>query len=534
MKRMAMSLAVLLAVASFGFGNAKTPQSRTQGISAGKTAGISLPKSMDRTRTEEPPEVVTIKISGESAGNKRYPGVAENLRGDRLVIFRGADNNYWFSYCKNKGSWTSPAAIPGQPTLNDHTSVDVAADSTDRFHCIWEKPDSCSVYGSFLDGQWTTPFKMALLGEYDMGVSIAVRSNDQVIAANGQILFRPLTKDVVFYFMDKGATNFTLKNMTHDEEGSCQPSIAVDSANHIWLSYKGELSMTSTSLDILLVEYNENNEYVNYWVLSDEDGWCFWPQTAVNEDGKVMSTWTHTQTSNYWSRLYDPATKKMSERVSVGIGIPVNPWAMFYSKLVAHGKDFYMAGMDPGRNLHLMKYDEETSRWNEVAKISDRGVEYFDVYSGYDKILVAWGTQEPGEIFLTTVGVAPEVRIQPAANLEVEKRVERGFFHGFTLNALTWEANPLNTERGITIAAQRVYRKLRTENADRWTRLVELAATARGYEDQNIPAGSDYVYAVTCVDDKGTESPIADEGQGAASAAAGAPKRPINTGRKIR
>jgi len=98
--------------------------------------------------------------------------------------------------------------------------------------------------------------------------------------------------------------------------------------------------------------------------------------------------------------------------------------------------------------------------------------------------------------------------IRSVANLKVEKRVERGFFHGYILNALTWEANPENTEMGLAISAQRVYRKARTEDNSKWARIAEPAGSILKYEDRNVPSDSDYVYAVTCVDDKGNESAI--------------------------
>jgi hypothetical protein len=92
------------------------------------------------------------------------------------------------------------------------------------------------------------------------------------------------------------------------------------------------------------------------------------------------------------------------------------------------------------------------------------------------------------------------------ANLRVENRIERGFFRGYYLNALTWEANPDNAD--LTISAQRVYRKGRTEADSAWTRIAELSGTVLNYEDRNLSKNSDFVYAVTCLDADGNESPV--------------------------
>jgi hypothetical protein len=101
------------------------------------------------------------------------------------------------------------------------------------------------------------------------------------------------------------------------------------------------------------------------------------------------------------------------------------------------------------------------------------------------------------------------IRIKSVANLQVEKRVERGYFSGYTLNVLTWEANPQNAAMGLAVSAQRVYRKARTEDNTKWARIAaNLPGTVLRYEDNNVPKDSDYVYAVTCVDDKGNESAV--------------------------
>ena len=818
MKRTAILLAVLMIVPYIAFGNEQTARPRTRTnpiIETQKFLGISAgaEETADR-RTQATADVKTIKISDNRAGNKRFPGVCENAKGDRLVIYRGPNNLYWYSFARKEASWSAPKVIPDQPKLKAYTCTDVEVDSTGRFHCVWEEPNAANVYASFLDGHWTKPFKLDMVGKYNMGTSLAVRSNDQVIIANGQsIRAGYLTKDIFFYFKDKDDSKFTSKNVTNDTDASAMPVIAVDANDHIWMAIKDEVTVSTPEiLDTCLFQFDQNNDFVDWKILSEEKGWCFWPQIAVNSEGKIMATWAHVQSNNCWSRIYDPNTKTLGGIKSVGIGIPRRPWCTFWSKLAAHGKDFYLAAMDSGRLLHLMKFNEEASRWERVADISSGPVYYFDLYSGYDKMLIAWDNYgDPSNIYLTTVAVTPAgprlskisgkvqqdskgvsgvtltglpgnpttdrsgnysaevengwtgtvipnksgyrflpssreyvnvtsaqegqdykaigfskisgkvqqdskgvsgvtltglpgnpttdrsgiystdvengwmgtvipnksgyrflpssreyinvtsaqaeqnyraikqfnltitatsggttapqpatypkdmnsrvtvrgnpdsnyrfdkwtgdasgssnpmtltidrdktiranfikqfnltitatsggtttpppatypydlnssvtvtaipdlnyrfdkwevdgvasgsvnpmtlpidksktiranfIRIKSAANLKVEKRVERGFFSGYTLNALTWEANPENAEMGLTVSAQRVYRKARAEDKTKWARIVELTGTVLKYDDRNVPSDSDYVYAVTCVDDMGNESAI--------------------------
>ena len=224
-----------------------------------------------------------------------------------------------------------------------------------------------------------------------------------------------------------------------------------------------------------------------------------------------MTEWATSTYGQYLSRFYDPATKTLGSIVPLNIGLCQKPWHMFFSRLVAHGKDFYAAAMSSDRFLRLLKFDQTTSQWNQVAQVSDQAVEMFGLYSGYDKMLVAWNTwSEPSNVFLTTVEVDPfsKSRIKSVSNLRVEKRVERGFFHGYFLNALTWVANPDNVQMGVTVSAQRVYRKAWAEDNSKWTRIDEISGTVLRYDDRHVTSYSDYVYAVTCVDDKGKESSV--------------------------
>jgi len=605
--------------------------------------------------------IKTIKISDNRAGNKRFPGVCENAQGDRLVIYRGPNILYWYSFARKDASWSAPAVIPNQPALKSYNCTDVEADSTGRFHCLWEDPGTAVVYASFLNGKWATPVKMSLPGKHDMGMSIAVRSNDEVIVADADFVRSPSnSKDIFLFFKGKNDSLFKSKNITNDRESSTMPAVAVDPNDHVWVALKSDLDLHDTALITNLYHFDRNNSLIDSETLSVKSGWNFWPHIAANSEGKVMVSWVRSQNADHFTSLYNPETRKWGSIVKVGIGAPMKPWCTFWSKLAAHGKDFYLAAMNSGRYLRLMKFNEKTQRWANVATISDDPVYYFDLYSGNDQMLIAWdNANDPSNVYLTTVDVpalgpstsrisgtvrkdssglsgvtmtglpgnpatdtsgeysadvehgwggtvrpqksgysfsplsitysnitsdqtgqdyaaieqfvltiqstlggtttpppgsyshdpnsrvtvtanpdpnyqfanwtgdasgsgnpitltidrdktikANFIQIRSVANLKVEKRVERGFFNGYTLNVLTWEANPENTELGLVISAQRVYRKARTEGNSKWARIAELAGSILRYEDRNVPSDSDYVYAVTCVDNKGNESAI--------------------------
>jgi len=578
--RRAVLLLTLMAVVVIAAGMAISASSGTAGTTSSQVV--------------QAPLIETFKLTADASGNWRHPGVAEDSKGNRLVIFRGpSGDRYWYAYCKKGGSWSSPALIPNQPSLTNSLYADIAVDSTDRFHCLWEKTNEAPVYGSFRDGEgWSGVQKLPLTGRYDLVDAIAVRSTDEVLAVDTRVIGS--SKDIWLHTKKKDQAQFSApKNLTNDWEGSTQGWLAVDSKDHIWVVHKSDYPYnpdpTQDILVIYLSHWDQNNnpvtiDPVEIWqFVSETWGWSFLPQVAVNSEDKVMTAWAFALGANdYVSRLYNPSTKTLGPIIPVNIGLTRNPWHTFYLRLAAHGKDFYLAVIDSARILYLYRFDEMTSKWIRVAQVSDRSVEQFDLYSGYDRMLVAWSSwEDPTDVYLTAVEVNPLIPptkhltiqagsggttdpapgtythrtgssvtitaipnfpfeftswsgdvtgsttsitvildadktvkanfrylIQPAVNVTVQKKVERGFFNAYYFNILSWESNPLNTAQGVTIAAQRIYRKLRTEANTQWTRIVEVSPTTMTYIDRNVAKYSDYVYAVACVDASGIESPF--------------------------
>jgi hypothetical protein len=451
MRRAILPLATLMGLAWLAVGTlVSTPNGpkETPTVKTGRSAApLDIARDEEPLRADAAPEIKIIKISGDQTGNKRYPGVGENRRGDRLVIFRGPNSLYWYSFCPRGGSWSKSAAIPNQLKLENHTHTDVAADSTGRFHCVWEEPDVTIVYASFLDGVWTTPKEILLPGKHDMGVQVAVRSNDEVIVANADVIRSPyLTKDVFFFFKKKGESTFTRKNMTTDPPSSNNMSIAIDDKDHIWLAHKAEPKVGSDELVIRMHHYRQDNEEVEDKTVTDPEGWHFCPQIAINPDGMLMIGWAHTQNRSYEWRLYNTKTKKWSEVYTAGPGIPVSPWGAFWSKMVAHGNDFYWAVMDSGRVLHLLKFDAKANDWDDLGVVSKGAVEYHDMYSGYDKLLIAWSeNQDPTDVFLTTVAVTPAG--PTAIRIAGEVGVGSAGLSGVTMSGLP--GNPVTDDTGF-------------------------------------------------------------------------------------
>jgi len=378
---------------------------------------------------EAAPVLETIKLSGNQYGNYCNPGVAENLNGDRLAIFRGPgpDFSYRYKYySKKKDSWTTEAAvIPNPPSMEGYFRADIEADSTGRFHCVWEETHDAAVYASYLDGSgWTQPIRVFGAGTHEYGVSIGVRSNDQVVINDTRVLAFPyLTKDIFVWLKGKTENQFnTSYNVTADEASSAQSTVAIAPNDHIWIAYKHEDDPGPPEILVTrLIHLDENNRVVEKRIVSTDDKgtWCFWPSIAVNNEGKVMSAWAQSTATDYYSRLYDPATGKMSDYIRVNSGLSMQPWNTFFSMLVAHGKDFYLAVLSPARLVFLYKFDETKSEWTDPVQMSNLSCESFDLYSGYDKIMVAWAAfSEPQDVYLTTLAVEPLLPKQYALTVQ--------------------------------------------------------------------------------------------------------------------
>ena len=522
MKRNLLPVVILLAL-SVSVGTVMASSSEVQDPTTVKTekpaaqsAGVSgTIESKTAALTAE-----TIQLTPVDANNWRHPAVGEDSRGNRLAIFRGPEGTmYYYAYCPKNGVWSAPAPIANgdQPRLGNSLYANMAVDSYDNFHCTWEEADGNFgglVYASFKNGVWTKPDKQWQTGQYDLiNSALGVRSDDSVITADCEVI--GFSKDIYFHVKGKNDAEFGEPfNATRDTiPGSTQPALAIDAEDNTWLVWKSDLIIPDVdeNLVIYLAGYDKNLNDIGDWILlSSSPAWSFVPQIAINSEGKIMTTWAFPSGGDFSSRLYDPATETLGEQVLLETNLVRAPWHTFFQRLVAHDKDFYAAVTVPGRSVPIMKYNETTSKWSEIYRLPE-GVDMLHMFSGYDKLLIAWSSWiEPTGVFLTTLSVEPyaKIRIRSASNLNVVKLVERSFFNNYTLNRLSWTANPENTDKEIHISFHRIYRKARVEDDTRWVRIAEVAGTVYNYNDSHIASDSDYVYAVTCVDDQEHESKV--------------------------
>jgi len=445
-------------------------------------------------------------LSNGQNGNNRYPGIGANSLDERLVIWRSNNRGMLYSYFKD-GTWSKAAVIPHQKQIQgEYLGSDIVVDSQDRFHVVWELMDDEAWYATFKAGVWTDPVKIPFPARYEgFQICMDIRSNDELVVT--ATLKPARMKDIFLGFCKKGEANFSrFINITDDKESSSSPAVAVDENDHLWAVWKGEFfGRGSEVLSTCMLHFNQENDAVGFTEVNKEQGhWAFLQWDAANKNtGMVMATWWWRQ--EYWSRCYNQSTKTWSPIMPIGVSSARQGDFSMWNKIVAQGKDFYCLVKNTPHELYIVKFNGETEKWETPILVYQKPTVYFDLYPSNGNILIAFCTrQQPTQVYFTSmVGSeeAPKIRVKSAVNVQVETKSESSFFNEYFLNYVTWENNPYNIEREVTIDHFNLYRKLKSEPTYGSTPYQpNIPATQYSFEDkQGIEKTPLYDYAVTCV-----------------------------------
>ncbi|MHB8095661.1 MAG: hypothetical protein ACYDH0_12055 [Candidatus Aminicenantales bacterium] len=460
-----------------------------------------------------PADFTFTQLSKGKAGNNRFPGIGENDKGERLAVWRsGTNSGMLFTYFKD-GAWSSAAPIPSQrKTSGEFLGSDIVADSQNRFHVVWELMDDAAYYASFKDGVWTNPVEIPFPAVYEgFQISLDIRSNtakdlrsNEELVVVATCIYGGIYKDITIGYLQQGESNFSrFKNLTDDEESSSSPAVAVDANDHLWIAYKGEVfGKGEEILETCLIHLDQNNNLVDFTEVNrEQEGWAFLQWAAANKiTDTIMTVWW--KDNGFYSKWYDQTTKTWSPIRSIGIGQGRQPDFSMWSKVIAQGKDFYFIGKNGSHIPFLVKFNGETKDWEKPIQIYDKPTVYFDLFPGYENVDIVFCTRdEPAQVYFTTFGGTPQILIKSPVNVQVEAKVERSFFRGLWINHVTWENNPFNIGRNITIDHYNLYRKLKTENSYASTPYQSNIPSNQLYfnDKDGIVATQLYDYAVTCV-----------------------------------
>lgn len=459
----------------------------------------------------------TTVLSAGLAGNNRFPGICENAAGERLAIWRWSNNGMAYSWYRD-GKWSKAVRIPNQVRIDgDYLGSDIVADSSGRFHAVWELMDRDCYYASFKDGAWTQVKTVPVRGKYEgFQIGLDIRSNDELVLTWTGKPSR-IMKDCFLGFKNKNESNFSrFINVTDDKESSSSSMIAVDEADNIWMTWKGEEFGGEEILLSCAIKLDKSNNIIksSFKQLSAEQaGWSFLQWIANNKKGKTMAIWW--KNPNYHARLHDDATGKWSGIFTLPVKTDRKPDFSMWSKVVAHNEDFYVLMKDAKYIPWLIKYDSVKGEWGGARQLTTDAVYYYDIYPGYDNILIAWCTRkDPTQVEFATVPVPPMIRVKSVGNVVPQTGMERSFFRSYPINKLSWQANQFNVDNKINVTYYNVYR--RVKGAGDYLEAPIMSKIPVGtttYNDLQIDPQLTYEYYVTCtalINDVEIESPITE------------------------
>jgi hypothetical protein len=495
------------------------------------------------------------------AGGNESPSIARNSLGDILIVYRNNVGGAAYYFKKHDGSTLGPAIIPGQTyelfAKQNILFTDIVATPDNNFHSTWNFDIHAGAWGLYYaifditSEQWTTPSQI-LTGKIE-GPKLTINplTNDLILvydnyqgSINKDVFIKVKTaqgwqKEVDISLSTQETTNKAgfagrLSEATGESAGTriqaphgnlaeTNPWVAVDETDgYVYMTWKADKwNETTSSWELLIVVALLDPGYKRVWygrVTRNYDGFHVLPSIAAM-DGKAMMTFAWQQEAGYYylnfvrngnSLTYDPTTL-YTHRIAQA---PLMPHWNFFSAIMQHGDSLAFTYKDYNKAVKLLHYtidghrldstpidlcNQEESRWP------------YDSYSSPEVgILTVWSTPRQGDASIHySIYDDPRSVVGSPLNLRVETKMERSFFKSYYLNSLTWEANPYNTVHNVTLSAQRVYRKLKTQDRSQYVRIAEVSASALSYADSaNVGAVNLYDYAVTCVDNEGHESTI--------------------------
>ena len=467
----------------------------------------------------------TVSVPGvppAGSGGVKYPGIAANSRGDVMVVFRNKKNNMMYYFKKKSGGGTlDPVSIPGTFSETIHSSgVTLVASADDHFHAVWNsdlKPLGM-FYAEFdiASERWGA---ITQLSDVESRYPLILLNPVSGDLAAVTILRYSGTDRVSVFIRRSGQSQWTDPIDISQGAWVNQVQGCFDEEGYLYLAYREELHGDEELyfVKVVLLKQGSDGSYQkvsSYDMTRSYASFHFLPSIAVT-NGKGMITFAWTKKSGYYyvpfERNGDSLTFDASHATEVA-DAPIRPWFQFYSKAMAHGDEIFYVYTDMQFTLNLLRYKD--GQWltpQPVALMNEELNKFpFQLYAEPNfgvYTIWFWENDKGDGVTSYCLYNLPKPRIGAPLNVRALKDCERSLFQSFPVYVVEWDANPVNAENGITIAAYKVYRRPRS--GGNWFQAGSVAGSVLKFVDfAGVTAASDFVYGVSAVNEKNQESSI--------------------------
>lgn len=482
-----------------------------------------------------------------TAGNQKEPAIAANLAGDILIVFRDGYNGVMYNFIDRNGTKYGNKTIPGQAEkyasnyIKYIVNTDVCADTSGMFHISWLVQRMDKLFYCTFNPITRNPsaIKAIAIGAHE-GLAMRVNPiNDDVVVAYTRYIGQ---KDMYVKVKKANSSNWDITVPIYQYKRSATlPDCTFDEEGFLYVTGKQKYPNLADTHSIYMGMLNSNRGYRLSWhgdLTKEYGGWQFFPSAAaINKSGGMICSYSKTfsyhylqfqrvQQGSYWTVKFDASnwTKQ-----TLALVPPIHP--RYQSKLLPYQDEFIWVYLDNAITLKMTRFDTDFRKINDTPIPISKGhvgTQWMDVdICPSIGVLSTWQSiSEPYVVRYSIYHYPKEfASVKSAVPNPVERKKieEKSYFFAQIKyqNVVTWEEHEDNIKYSkiYTVVKYKLYRRRPGETWNTGHLLKEFAQGSSEYQnksylDDNLPIGNEsennYIYCVTCVDDKGNESDLGE------------------------
>jgi hypothetical protein len=458
-----------------------------------------------------------------SSNSVKSPAIASNSRGDIMVVFRNKFQSVMYYFKKKANGAVTQVKLPGSVDKSIvWTSVVSTADN--NFHAVWGvKEGGIGVFYADFDitsEQWNAP--IPLYSEYaeDCHLRVSPLNNDIVLCT--VLVSGTSVKNVFVKFRKNGQTNWTDEiNITNQTGTTNTPYSQFDEQGYLHVVYNEDWG-ADLIVRVALIKRGDNGTYSlvdKQWTTSEYTGAHCFPSIAITGN-KGIITFMWREKAEYYYLPYERSGDKLvfdQNKVTKIVSAPPLPLGMFVSKAIAHGDEIMYTYFDLQHKLKLLRWKD--GQWIDsqpIALENDVINKWpYNIYTDPDiGLLTIWFIEDDYGAGHSSYCIYnyPKSTISSPISIAYAKKLERSLFSSHLFYEVTWQNNPINIAKNVTVVKFNIYRRA-SGSSGNWVLAGSVAGTVLIFRDKNeITSNSNFEYTVTAVNDKNQESTIQQNG----------------------